>query len=121
MLGFSPLASSSIADVGADRLPIAPVIGVEATGEVTNQPIAFQPVTVAISGVSATVSGAESIGIMIGAFRTVFALNLTAELQPLPLTGLTRLMLIDSAGDSKHLSRLDAHTFLADLCGKTKY
>jgi len=99
MLGFSPLASLSIADVGADRLPIAPVIGVEATGEVTNQPIAFQPVTAPISGVSATVSGAESIGIMIGAFRTVFALNLTAELEPLPLTGLTRLMLIDSAGE----------------------
>ena len=99
MLGFSPLASLTLADVGAESLPIAQISGVEATGEVTNQPIAFQPVTVAISGVSATVSGAESIGIMIGAFHTVFALNLTAELEPLPLTGLTRLMLINSAGE----------------------
>ena len=36
---------------------------------------------------------------MIGAYRTLYALNLTAELEPLPLTGLTRLMLIDSAGE----------------------
>ena len=99
MLGFGPLSSATLADVGSLGLPIAQVIGVEAIGEVTNQPIAFQPVTVAISGVSATVSGAKSIGIIIGAFHTVFALNLTAELEPLPLTGLTRLMLINSAGE----------------------
>tara|TARA_R110001592_G_scaffold97402_1_gene278995 strand:+ start:1457 stop:2686 length:1230 start_codon:yes stop_codon:yes gene_type:complete len=99
MLGLNPLASSTLADVGAKSLPIAQISGVEATGEVTNQPIAFQPVTVAISGVSGTVTGAESINIMIGSFYTVFALNLTAELEPLPLTGLTRLMLIDSAGE----------------------
>ena len=99
MLGFSPLASATLADVGSLSLPIAQISGVEAVGEVTNQPIAFQPVTAAISGVSATVSGAESIGIMIGAYRTLYALNLTAELEPLPLTGLTRLMLINSAGE----------------------
>ena len=99
MLGFSPLSASPLADIGAKNLPVIKVSGVEATGEVTDQPIAFQPVTVEISGVSGIISGAESIGIMIGAFRTLFALNLTAELEPLPLTGLTRLMLIDSAGE----------------------
>lgn len=99
MLGFSPLASATLADVGSPSLPIVQISGVEATGEVTDQPIAFQPVTVAISGVSGAISGAGSIGIMIGAFRTVLALNLSAELEPLPLTGLTRLMLIDSAGE----------------------
>ena len=99
MLGLNPLASATLADVGSPSLPIAQISGVEATGEVTDQPIAFQPVTVAISGVSATVAGAGYVDIMIGVFRTVFALNLTAELEPLPLTGLTRLMLIDSAGE----------------------
>jgi len=99
MLGFSPLASAALSEVGALVLPIAQVSGVEATSEVTDQPIALQPVTVAISGVSGTVTGAESLGVMIGSFYTVFALNLTAELEPLPLTGLTRLMLIDSAGE----------------------
>ena len=99
MLGFSPLASATLADVGSLSLPIAQISGVEATGEVTDQPIAFQPVTVAISGVSATVAGAGYVDIMIGAYRTLYALNLTAEIEPLPLTGLTRLMLIDSAGE----------------------
>mgnify|MGYP000041103541 CR=1 FL=1 len=99
MLGYNPLASATIAGVAAPSLPIAQISGVEATGEVTDQPIAFQPVTVAISGVSATVAGAGYVDIMIGAFRTLYALNLTAELEPLPLTGLTRLMLIDSAGE----------------------
>ena len=99
MLGFTPLSSATLADVGSPSLPIAQISGVEATGEVTDQPIAFQPVTVAISGVSATVAGAGYVDIMIGAYRTLYALNLTAELEPLPLTGLTRLMLIDSAGE----------------------
>jgi len=99
MLGFSPLSSATLADVGSPSLPIAQISGVEATGEVTDQPMAFQPVTVAISGVSATVAGANYVDIMIGAYRTLYALNLTAELEPLPLTGLTRLMLIDSAGE----------------------
>ena len=99
MLGFSPLSSAPIADIGAESLPVIEVSGVQATGEVTDQPIAFQPVTVAISGVSGTVSGAGYVDIMIGAYRTLYALNLTAELEPLPLTGLTRLMLIDSAGE----------------------
>ena len=99
MLGFSPLSSATLAAVGAPSLPIVQISGVEATGELTSQPIAFQPVTVAISGVSATVAGAGYVDIMIGAYRTLYALNLTAELEPLPLTGLTRLMLIDSAGE----------------------
>ena len=99
MLSFNPLSSATLADVGAKSLPIAQISGVEALGELTNQPIAFQPVTVAISGVSATVAGAGYVDIMIGAYRTLYALNLTAELEPLPLTGLTRLMLIDSAGE----------------------
>tara|TARA_R110001599_G_scaffold337988_2_gene556742 strand:- start:1434 stop:2666 length:1233 start_codon:yes stop_codon:yes gene_type:complete len=99
MLGFTPLSSATLADVGSPSLPVAQISGVEATGEVTNQPIAFQPVTVAISGVSATVAGAGYVDIMIGAYRTLYALNLTAQLEPLPLTGLTRLMLIDSAGE----------------------
>lgn len=99
MLGFSPLASSTLADVGAESLPVTQVDGVEAVGEVTDQPIAFQPATIAISGVSGTVAGAGYVDIMIGAYRTLYALNLTAELEPLPLTGLTRLMLINSAGE----------------------
>ena len=99
MLGFSPLSASPLADIGAENLPVILVSGVEATGEVTNQPIAFQDATIIISGVSATVAGAGNVDIMIGAFRTLYALNLTAELEPLPLTGLTRLMLIDSAGE----------------------
>ena len=99
MLGFSPLSSAPLADIGAENLPIIEVSGVEAVGEVTSQPIAFQPVTIAISGVSAAVAGAGYVDVMIGAFRTLYALNLTAELEPLPLTGLTRLKLIDSAGE----------------------
>jgi len=99
VLGFSPIASSPLGAIAFLGQPIAQISGVEATGEVTDQPIAFQPVTVAISGVSGTVSGAGYVDIMIGAYRTVYALNLTAELEPLPLTGLTRLMLIDSAGE----------------------
>ena len=99
MLGNSPLASATLADIGADSLPIIAIVGLEATAEVTDQPIAFQSATVQISGVSATVAGAGYVDIMIGAYRTLYALNLTAELEPLPLTGLTRLMLIDSAGE----------------------
>ena len=99
MLGFSPLSASPLADIGAENLPVILVSGVEATGEVTNQPIAFQDATIIISGVSATVAGAGYVDVMIGAFRTLYALNLTAELEPLPLTGLTRLKLIDSAGE----------------------
>lgn len=99
MLGNSPLASATLADIDEDSLPIIAIVGVEATCEVTDQPIAFQPATIAISGVSGTVAGAGYVEIMIGAYRTLYALNLTAELEPLPLTGLTRLMLIDSAGE----------------------
>ena len=46
MLGFSPLSSATLADVGLPSLPIAQISGVEATGEVTNQPIAFQDATI---------------------------------------------------------------------------
>jgi len=99
MLGNSPLASATLADIGADSLPIIAIVGLEATAEVTDQPIAFQSATVQISGVGATVAGAGYVDIMIGAYRTLYALNLTAEIEPLPLTGLTRLMLISSAGE----------------------
>jgi len=99
MLGFFPLSSSPLADIGAGNLPVIEVSGVQATGEVTNQPIAFENATIEISGVNASVEGAGYVDIMIGAFSTLYALNLIAELEPLPLTGLTRLKIIDSAGE----------------------
>jgi len=94
MLGLSPIAAGPLADLGVPKKPIAIVLGVEATVEITTSPLVSQAAAVLIGGVSATVSGPTTVNVIIGSYFSLYGLNLTAELQPLPLTGMTRAVAV---------------------------
>ena len=126
MLGFSPLASATLASTGDAPVPVtlAPVDGVQATGqtgvlglttvqqptqeiagveataEVTDQPIARQPASVSLAGFDLTAEDdIKPVTLIIGAYFSVYVLpEHTAELGTLPLTGLTRVIEVTSAG-----------------------
>ena len=127
MLGFSPLASATLASTGDAQVPVtlAPVTGVqatgqtgvlglttvqqptqeitgvEATGEVTDQPIARQPAFVSLTGFDLTAEDdIKPVTLIIGSYFSVYVLpEHTAELGTLPLTGLTRVIEVTSAGE----------------------
>ena len=127
MLGFSPLSSSTLASTGDIPVPaiIAPVdgvqasgqtgvlglttvqqptqeiTGVEATAEVTDQPIARQPASVSLTGFDLTAEDdIKPVTLIIGSYFSVYVLpEHTAELGTLPLTGLTRVIEVTSAGE----------------------
>ena len=127
MLGFSPLSSATLASTGDAPVPVtlAPVdgvqalgqtgvlgfttvqnptqeiTGVEATAEVTDQPIARQPASVSLTGFDlAAEDDIKPVTLIIGAYFSVYVLpEHTAELGTLPLTGLTRVIEVTSAGE----------------------
>ena len=127
MLGFSPLASATLSSTGDAPVPVtlAPVdgvqaigqtgvlglttvqqptqeiTGVEATAEVTDQPIARQPASVSLTGFDLTAEDdIKPVTLIIGAYFSVYVLpEHTAELGTLPLTGLTRVIEVTSAGE----------------------
>jgi len=127
MLGFNPLSSATLASTGDAAIPviIAPVTGVqavgqvgvtgfttvqqptqeitgvEATAEVTDQPIARQPASVSLTGFDLTAEDdIKPVTLIIGAYFSVYVLpEHTAELGTLPLTGLTRVIEVTSAGE----------------------
>ena len=127
MLGFSPLASATLASTGAATVPavIAPVTGVqalgqvgvtgfttvqqptqeitgvEAVGEVTDQPIARQPASVSLTGFDLTVEDdIKPVTLIIGSYFTLLVLpEHTAELGTLPLTGFNYVASAESAGE----------------------
>ena len=127
MLGFSPLASATLASTGDAPVPVtlAPVEGVQATGqtgvlglttvqqptqeitgveataEVTDQPIARQPASVSLTGFDLTAEDdIKPVTLIIGSYFSVYVLpEHTAELGILPLTGLTRVIEVTSAGE----------------------
>ncbi len=127
MLGHSPLSSATLASTGVASVPvtIAPVdgvqaagqvgllglttvqqptqeiTGVQATGEVTDQPIARQPASVSLTGLDLTAEDdIKPVTLIIGAYFSVYVLpEHTAELGTLPLTGLTRVIEVTSAGE----------------------
>ena len=127
MLGFSPLSSSSLGSAGAASVPVvfAPVTGVQALGqtgvlglttvqnptqeitgveatvEVTDQPIARQHAFVSVTGFDITAEkNIAPVTLIIGSYFSVYAIpDCTAELGDLPLTGLTRVIEVTSAGE----------------------
>jgi hypothetical protein len=127
MLGFSPLSSATLASTGDAPIPVtlAPVDGVQATGqtgvlglttvqqptqeitgveataEVTDQPVARQPASVSLTGFDLTAEDdIKPVTLIIGAYFSVYVLpEHTAELGTLPLTGLTRVIEVTSAGE----------------------
>jgi hypothetical protein len=127
MLGFSPLSSSPLGSAGDAPTPVtlAPIsgvqgnsqagvlgfttvqqptqeiTGVEATAEVTNQPIARQPASVSLTGFDLTAEDdIKPVTLIIGSYFSVYVLpEHTAELGTLPLTGLTRVIEVTSAGE----------------------
>jgi len=127
MLGFSPLSSATLASTGVASVPvtIAPVdgvqaagqvgllgltavqqptqeiSGVEATGEVTDQPIARQHASVSLTGLYLTAEDdIKPVTLIIGSYFSVYVLpEHTAELGTLPLTGFNYVASVDSAGE----------------------
>lgn len=127
MLGFTPLSSATLASTGAASVPvtIAPVAGVqalgqvgvtgftavqqptqeitgvEATGEVTDQPIARQPASVSLTGFDLTAEDdIKPVTLIIGSYFTLLVLpEHTAELGTLPLTGFNYVASVNSAGE----------------------
>lgn len=127
MLGFSPLASGSLGSAGDASTPVilAPIsgvqgnsqagvlgltavqqptqeiTGVEATGEVTDQPIASQPAFVSLTGFDLTAEDdIKPVTLIIGSYFSVYVLpEHTAELGTLPLTGFNYVASVDSAGE----------------------
>ena len=127
MLGFSPLSSATLSSTGDASVPVtlAPVDGVQATGqtgvlgfttvqqptqeitgveataEVTDQPIARQPVSVSLTGFDLTAEDdIKPVTLIIGSYFSLYVLpEHTAELGTLPLTGLTRVIEVTSAGE----------------------
>ncbi len=127
MLGFSPLSSATLASTGDAQVPVtlAPVTGVqaagqtgvlglttvqqptqeitgvEATGEVTDQPIARQPVSVSLTGFDLTAEDdIKPVTLIIGSYFTLLVLpEHTAELGTLPLTGFNYVASVESAGE----------------------
>lgn len=127
MLGFSPLSSSTLASTGDAPVPVtlAPVTGVqalgqvgvtgfttvqqptqeitgvEATGELTDQPIARQNASISITGFDLTVEDdIKPVTLIIGSYFTLLVLpEHTAELGTLPLTGFNYVASVDSAGE----------------------
>jgi len=127
MLGFSPLSSSTLASTGDAPVPVtlAPVTGVqalgqvgvtgfttvqqptqeitgvEATGELTDQPIARQPASVSLTGFDLTAEDdIKPVTLIIGSYFTLLVLpEHTAELGTLPLTGFNYVASVESAGE----------------------
>ena len=127
MLGFSPLSSATLSSTGdapvpvtlvpvtgvqavgqvgvtgftTVQQPIQEITGVEATAEVTDQPIARQPVSVSLTGFDLTAEDdIKPVTLIIGAYFSLYVLpEHTAELGTLPLTGLTRVIEVTSAGE----------------------
>ena len=127
MLSFSPLSSSPLASTGTASVPavFAPITGVQAlgqtgvlglttvqnptqeitglevTGEVTDQPIARQHAVVSVAGFDITAEkNIANVSLIIGSYFSIYALpDCTAELGDLPLTGLTRVIDVGSAGE----------------------
>ena len=127
MLGFSPLSSAPLGSAGDAPIPVilAPisgvqgnsqagvlgfttvqqptqgVTGVEATAEVTDQPIARQPASVSLTGFDLTAEDdIKPVTLIIGSYFSLYVLpEHTVELGTLPLTGLTRVIEVTSAGE----------------------
>lgn len=127
MLGFSPLASATLASTGDAPVPVTrtpvtgvqalgqvgvtgfttvqqptqEITGVEATGEVTDQPIARQNASISITGFDLTAEDdIKPVTLIIGSYFTLLVLpGHTAELGTLPLTGFNYVASVDSAGE----------------------
>ena len=127
MLGFSPLSSSPLGSAGgaptpvilapisgvqgnsqagvlgftAVQQPVQEITGVEATGEVTDQPIARQPASVSLTGFDLTAEDdIKPVTFIIGSYFSLYVLpEHTAELGTLPLTGFNYVVSVTSAGE----------------------
>ena len=127
MLGFSPLSSAPLGSAGDAPTPVilAPIsgvqgnsqagvlgfttvqqptqgiTGVEATAEVTDQPIARQPASVSLTGFDLTAEDdIKPVTLIIGSYFSLYVLpEHTAELGTLPLTGFNYVASVDSAGE----------------------
>ena len=124
MLGFSPIASSPLGAIPKPAIvvpisgvqaigqtgvlgfttvqqPTQEITGVEATAEVTDQPVISQPASVSLTGFDLTAEDdIKPVTLIIGSYFSVYVLpEHTAELGTLPLTGFNYVASVDSAGE----------------------
>tara|TARA_R100001377_G_scaffold43808_2_gene24864 strand:+ start:7337 stop:8818 length:1482 start_codon:yes stop_codon:yes gene_type:complete len=83
------------------QTPTQAIVGIEATAELTDQPLASQPASVSITGFGLTVEDdIKPVTLVIGSYVSLLPVSEhTAELGTLPLTGLTRVIEVITAGE----------------------